>query len=575
MIKKLTFFQKNILLAAIFTLMVGITLTASSFYSEGKVIRDTLTQQGVGLTNLLASQFDLEQIKQGAKQPDTNSDVQKKLIQVLDNMSTNNSNIAQGYLFQPDLTATGKGIFIATPTPVIELGLKPGTEYEPPQEFSDAFLKAKETKKPVASEIYTDDLGSWFSVLTPILGSNGEVVALFGIDMSANIIQESQWSMVKWQSLALVILFVLVTLIQYLNLKRMLAPIKALSHAVHEVGTGNMNIELKVNSHDEVGVVASGFNGMVKKIRNNMADLELAGKQMVLTFDQVASVSDTTNEQAKNVLLSLEEITASTEHLAYEAEKGNHQLLEINTQIEGILDYTSEASSSINNCLNQSDSGILVIEALKNNSDKTEQITLKVGEKIYGLEGRMRRINDLLTSIQDVAEQTSLLSLNASIEAARAGEHGRGFSVVAEEIRKLSTNSKQASEEIGTLLNAISQDVGATGHDMRIAETYLREQGTHVENTIHSFYQIRNHIETVVESIQKVNETVQTVERGKESLLTTVESVSSMSEQTAASVEMIKHNFTEQLQTIHTLNESCQAMQETANTLTDHVRSKK
>lgn len=298
-----------------------------------------------------------------------------------------------------------------------------------------------------------------------------------------------------------------------------------------------------------------------------MRDLETAGHQLFTAVNQVASVSDSTTHQAKNVLQSLEEISSSTEHLAYEAERGNHQLADINSKVEQIISYTVDAAESLDSCLEQSDQGLIVVDSLKKQSIATEQITLNVGQKIYSLESHMRQIHDLLTNIQDVAEQTSLLSLNASIEAARAGEHGRGFHVVAEEIRKLSTNSKNASEQIGGLLNNISQDVDHTSRHMRNAENSLREQLAHVDNTIHSFYRIRDQIQTVAGNIQKVNDTMDSLANGKESLLITIESVSSMS-QTAASVEMIRSNFTSQLEAIQQLNDSCVAMQETSNLLT-------
>lgn len=563
----MSFLQKNILLSAFFTLLVGITLTVSSFYFEGKVINDTLQSQGEGMGNLLVQQFDETLIKQGITDTNLNSETQKSLIATVDELSTYNKNIAQGYLFQKDLNSNGNFVTLATPTALVEMGLGPGFEFVPPPPLIEAYEKMKQTKQATSSSVYSDQLGTWFTVITPVLDKNGEIIAIFGIDMSASIIQDSQWSMVKRLSATLLILFVIAFSIQYLNLRRLLQPIKDLSQAVHQVTQGNLNIVLPVKSQDEVGIVVSGFNEMIQQIGKNMTDIEFSNKQLVATFKQVATVSDSTSTQAKDVLMSLEEITSSTDHLAHEAESGNHQLLEINLQIEEILRNTSAASDSITTCLTESNQGIKIVDALKHKSAETENITLNVGQKIYGLEGRMRRINDLLASIQDVAEQTGLLSLNASIEAARAGEHGRGFSVVAEEIRKLSTNSKQASEEIGSLLKIISADVGSTGNEMRVAEQSLNEQSSHIEKTIESFYQIRNHILAVVNRIKKVNETIQIVEKSKETLLITVESVSSMSEQTAASVEMIQQSFTKQLELIHQLNESCRALQEQASSL--------
>lgn len=571
MFKRFSFFQKNLLLSAIFTFLVGIILIAASYYFEGKVITETLSQQGKGLGNLIANSFDPDLVKKAETELDVNAESQKELVAQLDKISQHNTNVAQGYLFEGELNENNKFKSITNPSSLIEVGAVPGAEMEPFPSYVTAVEQANATKEPAATEIYDDQFGTWFTVITPVLDSSGNVVAMFAIDMSATIIRESQMMMVQRLASALVVLFLIIFAIQYFFLKRMLNPIKDLSNAVDEVGAGNLNVELDVKSQDEIGVVAAGFNEMVKKIRNMMKEIESATGQLVTTFTQVAAVSDNSKGQAEHVLRSLQEISTTTEYLASEAERGNSQLWDMNSKIGEILEHTSEAHSSIAKCVDESAQGIDIVEGLKQKSSQTEAITLGLGQKIYSLEERTRRINSLLSSIQDVAEQTGLLSLNASIEAARAGEHGRGFSVVADEIRKLSTNTKQASQEIDELLSDISRDIVSTGQEMRIAEDSLREQTNQVENTIQSFYHIRNNVQAVASSVQKVTQTIQVVEQSKESLLSTVESVSSMSEQTAASVELIQQNFTEQLKSIYSLNESNQALQEQANRLASQL----
>jgi methyl-accepting chemotaxis protein len=548
-------------MTALSTLLIGIILIASSYYFEGKVINETLTQQGEGLASVLSKQIDLADIEKASASGDLNSDIQKKMTDVLGKVTTDNANVAQAYVVSKAHNSKGGNTIISVPKHVQEV-FQPGSEFD---DWPDSvFDKAVAAKKPMATAVYADSIGSWFTVLAPMLDANGNVAAVYAIDMSADIIHSSQMSMVKSLGLSLLVLFVVIFLVQFFNLKRMLAPVKELSLAVNQVSAGNLNVELHVRNQDEVGVVVSGFNEMVSKIRATLTDLDATSHQMRATFQEVAAVSETTKDQANNVVLSLEEITSSTEHLAHEAESGNNQLLEINTKIEEILTNTAEASGSIRGCVDLSNDSITVIESLKQKSNETEQVTLNIGKRIYSLEGRMRQINDLLTSIQDVAEQTGLLSLNASIEAARAGEHGRGFSIVAEEIRKLSTNSKQASTEIAALLRDISQDVGSTGQEMRVAEESLREQSQQVDDTIQSFYRIRENILMLVDNIQKVDESIQIVQDGKETLLATVESVSSMSEETAASVEMILQNFMDQVKLVENLNNSCQVLQEQA-----------
>ena len=569
---KLTFFQRTILIASFFVLFVGVVLTGSAYYFSGQVLSDSLTQQGLGLSNLWSKQFTTQQMEAALKDRDPNSAIQKAMTAKLDELGSLNQNVAQSYIFETKLNANGNNVAMANASKLLEVGLKPGDEYPAPNEFSSAFQLAIETKKTQASPIYSDQVGHFITVITPILGSTGEVIALFCMDMSADVVGESQLTLVKTLGIALVILYLMILTAQYFNLKRMLSPISQLSNAVQEVGAGNLDIEIPVRGHDEMSVVVSGFNDMVRKVRGMMRDLEHAASQLQSTFAEVSAVTESTNQQGEQVLASLEEISTSTEYLASEAERGNSQLWDMNEKIGDILRNTSAASASIDTCVGESQSGLSTIDTLKRISDETVQITLGVGRKIYTLEERTRLINDLVASIQQIAEQTGLLSLNASIEAARAGEHGRGFSVVAEEIRKLSTNAKQASEEIAAMLNHISDDVVSTGREMRTAEQSLRDQSKNVEDTIQSFYRIRDNVGMVAENIERVQKTIQVVEQSKETLLSTIESVSSMSEETAASVAMIQTNFRDQIASVQNLKSSTKSIQESVDRLANRLK---
>lgn len=573
MFSRLSFLQKNFLFSTSMILLLGLVLCTSTYWLQGKVMSESLANQGKGLSDLWASQFDTKLVAEGLQNPDPNSDVQKALTDKLDWLATHNPNVAQGYLIQTTLK-DGKLVLVAAPHSLQESGLKAGDSLDAVDAFATAMQSLGKTNETTASPIYDDLLGAWLSFLTPIKDSSGHTIAIFGIDMSASIVKQSQMELARQMIVALLVLYIPILLLQFFSLRKIINPIKQLSLTVRQVAKGNLQVpEVPVTTQDEVGVVISGFNEMVVKLRAMMSEMELATHQLAASFGQVSDVSQHTQQQADQILRSLQEISSSTEYLAVEAEQGNNQLLGINVKIGEIREHTTAASQTIEHCVHESARGISTVEVLKQKSVETEQITLRVGKKIYSLEERTRRINDLLSSIQVIAEQTGLLSLNASIEAARAGEHGRGFSVVAEEIRKLSSNTKTASEEIASLLLDISHDINSTSHEMRIAEEMLKEQAGEVVNTIQNFYQIRDFIDAVSDSVQMVNHTLQVVEENKESLLSTVESVSAMSEETAASVEEIQANFMLQMDAIESLHQSSQSMQNQANRMIGYLKT--
>ena len=165
----------------------------------------------------------------------------------------------------------------------------------------------------------------------------------------------------------------------------------------------------------------------------------------------------------------------------------------------------------------------------------TIEITSKVKDDVRLLETSSTEIKKFVAIIADIAEQTNLLSLNASIEAARAGEAGRGFSVVAEEIRKLADGSRQAAEEINKVVEIIEKQTGDTVETAKKAEKIVEKQAETVGATKEAFHKIYCATEEVIESVDNVKVKVKGMNKERAGTLEAISSISAVSEETAAS----------------------------------------
>ena len=131
--------------------------------------------------------------------------------------------------------------------------------------------------------------------------------------------------------------------------------------------------------------------------------------------------------------------------------------------------------------------GVDSVSELTGTAQSTTEITTHVVEAIGLLETKTRSIGQIIGVINGIAEQTNLLSLNASIEAARAGEAGRGFSVVAEEIRKLADQSLGSAKQISKIVDEIVANMGEVVNVAKKAEDVVKQQEESVSNTTNSF----------------------------------------------------------------------------------------
>lgn len=199
----------------------------------------------------------------------------------------------------------------------------------------------------------------------------------------------------------------------------------------------------------------------------------------------------------------------------------------VSSNAENISKMTNDAGRAIAD-------GIHSMDALNESAVSTSRITAEVIEAIQGLEEKSKSIGQIIKTINEIAEETNLLSLNASIEAARAGEAGRGFAVVAEEIKKLADQSLQSSSEIERIVNEIVAGTGQVVTVAREAEDIVKSQETAVGETTQAFEQIDDKVASLMESLHQINENVANMETARETTLEAITSISAVSAQTAS-----------------------------------------
>ncbi len=309
-------------------------------------------------------------------------------------------------------------------------------------------------------------------------------------------------------------------------------PVDRIRQAAELVAQGNVNVSVDGLSErgDEIGVLVRSFNKMVENMRNLIEGTLM--KEIIEVSNTVANstsqISSSTEEmsaavqdqarQIAEVVSAIEEMSRTIFDNARQAERAEGLAKESSS-------FATEGSKAVISTIEQMHQ---LVEVVKN-SARSIQILSKSSDQI----------GEIIDVIEDIADQTNLLALNAAIEAARAGEQGRGFAVVADEVRKLAERTMKATKEISKMIKQIQND---TNEAVKIMESGVKVAETGIklaDNANLALKQIVQNINDVAGLISEISRANREQAKVSEDISKAVESISSISEQTSAGVNQI------------------------------------
>jgi methyl-accepting chemotaxis protein len=382
--------------------------------------------------------------------------------------------------------------------------------------------------------------------------------------------------MLPLQALLLkVIISAVVTLVTiaftlYLLLCPPLRRIRQIADVANRVASGDLRVQpLQVKETNEIGQLSQAINEMVGNLQALIRRVHTTAEQVAASSQELTAGVHQTSETLDQITAFTHEVASSIENQVRNIEYTTQTIEEMTEGVQRVAASSAIASEAALHTATEAEQGNEKVQKAVQQMDTIGTVVGEAAGIVEVLGQRSQQIGDIVNVITGIANQTNLLALNAAIEAARAGEQGRGFAVVADEVRKLAEQSKEAAEQISRMIEEIQQDTLRAVQSMKTGTEEVKSGMVVVDEAGRTFQIILQAVEQISDQITDISTSSQQMSVGSQQIATSTAQLVELSRKSSEHSQRVASYSEEQVASVQEITAASATLNEMAQELHD------
>lgn len=536
-VKKISLTTKLTVIMAVVFLVSNGALGMFSMHLSKRSIKTAIQQRMLDIANCAAATVNGDKLGPLTAEDEETPEYQE----VLSSLSVYRDNVKLEYIYC--IKEETDGSFIITVDPTIEDPAAFGDEAE----TTDALIKASKGTAAVDQEPYTDEWGKFYSAYSPVFDSKGNVVSIVATDFSAEWYDDqisSQTRKILLLCSCTLAFSVIVILVLSIRIRKKFV---ILHEKLAELadGSGDLTRKLDITSGDEFESISDSMNAFIDQVRTIVSGIKENTKNSIVSSKDLSQSADSVSETVTRMSADFSNVSAGAVMQTRDVSTASSDIKEITdrlSRMEASVNLAEQYTEDMSrNSTSVSDNFEYLIHTIQDSMKELQQVTEEIGT----VGSSVDTVIEVVNVIDDIADQTNLLSLNASIEAARAGESGRGFAVVADEIGTLATQSNTSASSIKKIMDTLKSESAKAIELVNHLNVTMAEQEKSSSSSKQSLSTLLENIESSRKTFITLRNDASAIDKACAGLTNTIESLKNISDSNSDSARKTERSVTE------------------------------